>query len=84
MVDSVPKAPLRRIATTHYTPNAEGLLNWDLGEMAAGDERTITLQIVPEVQGEVGSNALVYFAAQASVRTVATLPQARTAIAKPT
>lgn len=43
--------------------------------MAAGDERTITLQIIPEVQGEVGSNALLYFASQASVRTIATLPK---------
>src|SRR5690606_6132498 len=34
-----------------------------------------TLQIVPEVQGEGGSSAMVYFGAQASVRTVATLPK---------
>ncbi|MEZ6080779.1 MAG: hypothetical protein R3C56_35425 [Pirellulaceae bacterium] len=75
VVDSVPQGARFVESLPPTTPNAEGLLNWDLGEMAAGDERTITLQIVPEVQGEVGSNALVYFAAQASVRTVATLPK---------
>lgn len=75
VVDSVPQGARFVESLPPVTPNAQGLLNWDLGEMAAGDERTITLQIVPEVQGEVGSNALVYFAAQASVRTVATLPK---------
>ncbi len=74
VVDSVPQGSRFIDASPAATPDAQGVLSWSLGEMAAGDERTITLQIVPEVQGEVGSNALVYFAAQASVRTVATLP----------
>ncbi len=75
VVDSVPQGSRFIESAPAATPDAQGLLSWSLGEMAAGDERTITLQIVPEVQGEVGSNALVYFAAQASVRTVATLPK---------
>ncbi len=75
VVDSVPQGSRFIDAVPAATPDAQGHLSWSLGEMAAGDERTITLQIVPEVQGEVGSNALVYFAAQASVRTVATLPK---------
>ncbi|MEO8270262.1 MAG: hypothetical protein ABI557_11120, partial [Aureliella sp.] len=75
VVDSVPQGVRFVDSLPSVTPNAQGLLIWDLGEMAAGDERTITIQIVPEVQGEVGSNALVSFAAQASVRTVATLPK---------
>lgn len=75
VVDSVPQGSRFVESSPAASPDAQGLLSWSLGEMAAGDERTITLQIVPEVQGEVGSNALVYFAAQASVRTVATLPK---------
>lgn len=75
VVDSVPQGSRFVEAVPAATPDPQGFLSWNLGEMAAGDERTITLQIVPEVQGEVGSNALVYFAAQASVRTVATLPK---------
>ena len=75
VVDSIPQGARFVESLPPVTPTAQGLLNWELGEMAAGDERTITMQIVPEVQGEVGSNALVYFAAQASVRTVATLPK---------
>ncbi len=43
--------------------------------MAPNDERTITLQIIPERQGEIGSTAIVRFATQASMRTIATLPK---------
>ncbi|MEZ6136771.1 MAG: hypothetical protein R3C53_17895 [Pirellulaceae bacterium] len=75
VVDSVPRGARFEGASPDITPSAEGLLTWELGEMAAGDERTISLQITPEVQGEVGSVASVHFAAQASVRTVATLPK---------
>lgn len=75
VVDSVPQGSRFVEAAPAASPDAQGLLSWSLGEMAAGDERTITLQIIPEVQGEVGSNALLYFASQASVRTVATLPK---------
>ena len=75
VVDSVPQGARFVESLPPATPNAQGMLSWDLGAMSAGDERTITLQIVPEVQGEVGSSAVVYFGAQASVRTVATLPK---------
>ena len=75
MVDSVPQGARFVESLPAATPDAQGILSWNLGAMSAGDERTITLQIVPEVQGEVGSSAVVYFGAQASVRTVATLPK---------
>jgi uncharacterized repeat protein (TIGR01451 family) len=75
VVDIVPQGSRFIEASPAVIPDAQGLMTWQLGEMAAGDEQTITLQIVPEVQGEVGSRAIVYFAAQASVRTVATLPK---------
>lgn len=75
VVDSVPQGARFVESVPAATPNAQGILAWNLGEMAAGEDRTITLQIIPEVQGEVGSVASVHFAAQASVRTVATLPK---------
>jgi uncharacterized repeat protein (TIGR01451 family) len=74
VVDSVPRGVRFVEAAPAASPNGQGILTWSLGEMSAGDERTITLQIIPEVQGELGSVASVHFAAQASVRTVATLP----------
>ncbi len=75
VVDSVPRGARLAQAVPAVTPSADGILTWKLGAIAAGDERTITLQIVPEVQGEVGSVATVHFATQASVRTVATMPK---------
>ncbi len=48
---------------------------WQLGAMPVGDERTITMQLVPEAEGELGSVARVTFEAAASVRTMSTRPQ---------
>ncbi len=75
VTDSVPSGMRFAEASPSVTPTAEGILTWKLGEMPPGDERTINLQMIPERQGELGSVASVQFAAQASVRTVATLPR---------
>lgn len=75
VVDSVPSGATFAESMPAVTPTAEGVLVWKLGEMAPGDERTINLQIIPDRQGELGSTAVVRFAAQASVRTLATLPK---------
>ena len=48
---------------------------WKLGAMPAGDERTVTMQLVPMQEGELGSVARVSFEAAASVRTMATRPE---------
>lgn len=52
----------------------EDLLVWQLGDLGPGDERSIRVSLIPEVEGEVGSVARVTFEAAASVRTVATRP----------
>ena len=58
------------------TPVQQGdLLMWEIGSMPAGDERTITMQLVPEQEGELGSVARVSFEAAASVRTISTRPE---------
>ncbi|MEC8473799.1 MAG: hypothetical protein VXZ38_04040 [Planctomycetota bacterium] len=60
------------------SPSAKQLgeqLLWELGSMAAGEERTITMQLVPEQEGELGSVARVSFEAAASVRTLSTKPE---------
>ncbi len=75
VVDSVPLGMRFSEANPQVNPSAEGILTWKLGEMPAGDERTINLQMIPERQGELGSVATVHFTAQASLRTVATQPK---------
>ncbi len=51
------------------------VLVWQLGSMKAGDERTVTLRLVPMEEGELGSVARVTFEAAASVRTMSTRPE---------
>ena len=51
------------------------LLIWQLGSMKAGDERAVTLRLVPMEEGELGSVARVTFEAAASVRTMSTRPE---------
>ena len=64
-----------RLADASPAPQIQGnLLMWQIGSMPAGDERTITLQLIPEQEGELGSVARVSFEAAASVRTIATRP----------
>ncbi|MDB4749754.1 hypothetical protein OAF83_02495 [Rubripirellula sp.] len=64
-----------RLADASPPPQIQGnQLMWQIGSMPAGDERTITLQLIPEQEGELGSVARVSFEAAASVRTIATRP----------
>ena len=72
--DRIP-AGMRMVDATP-TPMQQGdLLLWELGTMPAGDERTVTIQLIPETEGELGSVARVTFESAASVRTIATRPQ---------
>ncbi|TWT79802.1 Large cysteine-rich periplasmic protein omcB precursor [Planctomycetes bacterium CA13] len=65
-----------RLVDVSPSPVQQGdLLVWALGAMPAGDERTVTLQLIPEQEGELGSVARVTFEAAASVRTVSTRPE---------
>jgi uncharacterized repeat protein (TIGR01451 family) len=73
--DAVPKgAKLVRTSPTAQT-DPSGKLQWKLGEMKAGSEQVLTVDLVPESEGELGSVASVTFAAQASVRTMSTQPK---------
>jgi len=50
------------------------LLTWELGALEPGGERTVSIQLLPEQEGELGSVARVTFEAAASVRTISTRP----------
>jgi uncharacterized repeat protein (TIGR01451 family) len=75
VTDAVPKgARLVRSMPEAQRVGNDGLV-WNLGELAAGQEVAISMEIVPETEGELGSVASVKFAAQASVRTISTQPK---------
>ena len=75
VVDAVPKGARLVRTNPQAQQNGANGLTWKLGEMAAGAEQTITIELVPETEGEIGSVASVNFAAQASVRTISTQPK---------
>lgn len=72
--DRIP-AGMRLIDASPAPVQQGGLLMWQLGALPAGDERTVTMQLVPETEGELGSVARVTFEAAASVRTISTRPE---------
>lgn len=75
VLDRVPVGMKLVDATPRPDPSRQPDLFWALGDLQAGEERTITLQLVPEQEGELGSVARVTFEAAASVRTVSTRPE---------
>jgi uncharacterized repeat protein (TIGR01451 family) len=73
--DTVPKGAKLSRTSPQAKSDDLGNLVWDLGQFKAGAEQVLTMEIVPESEGELGSVASVQFAAQASVRTMSTLPK---------
>lgn len=74
VVDRVPKGTRFVNATPSATQTAEGQVMWNVGSLQPGDETTVSLQIMPLAEGEIGSVAQVVFQAHASVRTLCTKP----------
>ncbi len=62
-------------ATPQATRDEAGNLVWNINTLKPGEESTISMQLVPLSEGEIGSVATVSFAAQASARTVSTRPR---------
>jgi len=75
VVDAIPKGARLVRTEPQAQQNGPSGLTWKLGEMAALSEKTITIELIPESEGEIGSVASVNFAAQASVRTMSTQPK---------
>lgn len=74
VLDRVPEG--MRLVDASPTPSLQGdLMTWELGAVEPGGERTVTMQLIPEREGELGSVARVTFEAAASVRTVSTRPE---------
>ncbi len=71
--DRVP-AGMRLIDASPQPQQHGDVLIWQLGALEPGGERTVSMQLVPEQEGELGSVARVTFEAAASVRTISTRP----------
>ncbi|MEL6106355.1 MAG: hypothetical protein AAFU85_09975 [Planctomycetota bacterium] len=73
--DRIPTGMRLDDASPRPDPKFKEELVWDLGSLEPQQERTITLQLTPLQEGELGSVARVTFQAAASVRTISTRPE---------
>jgi len=76
VVDQIPEGA--RFVDANPSPASQtrnGQLQWKLGTMKPGEERTILLQIQPTEPGEIGSVAQIFFCSQATNRTKVTQPK---------
>jgi uncharacterized repeat protein (TIGR01451 family) len=75
VTDHVPAGTQLLEARPQPQQGADGSLLWNLGTMQPGEETQITLQVMPQSEGEIGSTAHVSFAAAATSRSISTRPQ---------
>ena len=76
VMDQVPQGAKYIDANPKPTSQSRtGELQWQLGTMEPGEERTILLQLQPTEPGEIGSVAQFYFGGRATNRTKVTQPK---------
>ncbi len=73
--DQIPKGTRLESTKPRASRDVRGELVWSLGDMEAGEEKTVEVKLMPLSEGEIGSVATVHFKASASVRTRATKPE---------
>jgi uncharacterized repeat protein (TIGR01451 family) len=74
VTDRVPAGTKLIDANPQPEAAADGTLTWKLGKLDAGQDQVITIQLMPQEEGEIGSVAQVTFAAAASAKSVSTRP----------
>lgn len=72
--DQVPNGTRFVAASPEAAPAADGTLTWEIGTLQSGEDAILSVELLPEAEGEIGSVAEVTFRAQAAVRTIATKP----------
>jgi uncharacterized repeat protein (TIGR01451 family) len=74
VTDHVPQGTRLEATSPQAETAADGSLLWRLGHMQPGDEALLTMQVLPEQEGEIGSVAQVSFAGKATTRSICTRP----------
>ncbi len=81
--DAVPQGTALIATTPPASPlatasgDADGTLVWSLGALQPGGQSVVTMEVMPQAEGDIGSVASVSFRADASVRSRATKPDLR-------
>ena len=83
MHDVVPQGTRLISSTPPAKRGPQGELVWDLGSLKPASETTLSVQLLPLAEGEIGSVATLHFGTHASARTTATRPQLTLDVAAP-
>ena len=75
ILDEVPEGTQLVKTVPQAQQSADGKLIWEMGTVRSGAEVSVTMEVIPMVEGEIGSIARVSFNAAASARATATKPQ---------
>jgi uncharacterized repeat protein (TIGR01451 family) len=75
LTDPIPEGMQFHKSQPATQPNARGELQWSLGALSAGQESTISVELIPQAEGELGSVASVTMRSEASGRTISVRPQ---------
>jgi uncharacterized repeat protein (TIGR01451 family) len=73
--DQIPKGTRLAGLVPQANRGPRGELVWAIGPLRPGEEATIEMQLIPTVEGEIGSVATVHFGVDASARSIVTRPQ---------
>ncbi len=82
VIDRVPRGTML-ISTTPTATAAEGTLLWQIARLEPGQEARFTVEVNPQVEGEIGSVAQVAFLTKATARTICTKPELQLALNSP-
>jgi uncharacterized repeat protein (TIGR01451 family) len=74
VTDQVPRGTKLEATSPEAQLAADGSVAWQLGAMQPGDEVVLSMQVLPEQEGEIGSVAQLTFAGRATARSVCTRP----------
>ncbi len=75
VTDRVPQGTQLIDVTPQPDQGADGSLVWKFAALEPNEEVVISLEVMPQIEGEIGNQALVTFQAQASARTICTKPE---------
>ena len=74
VIDRVPQGTKFIEASDNAAKSGDSII-WDLGTLEPGEQRKLSVKLLPEIEGEIGSTAQVVFQAKATVRTKCTKPK---------
>lgn len=82
VIDEIPQGT-ELMGTTPQADSNGGQIQWNLGSLSPGEERSLEIELMPTEEGDIGSVAKVTFATHASAKTRCTRPQLAIRLSSP-